>query len=241
VQGGDGPGAGVRAVVLDVDGTLVDSERDGHRIAFNAAFAAHGLPYRWGTAEYGRLLAVTGGRRRLAAYLREQGHAPAEAGALAARLHRDKTRLMQQMVTDGAVGARPGVRGLLTALAAAGVTLAVATTGSRAWVAPLLARQFGHVRFAAVVTGTEVPRLKPDPAVYVETLARIGVPARAAVAVEDSAPGLRAARAAGLTCAVVTNAYTVGQDFTGAAAVYPDFAACRADPHGPLSTVLHGR
>ncbi len=217
------------AVVFDVDGTLVDSERDGHRVAFNAAFAAEGLPYRWDVAEYGRLLAITGGRRRLAAYLEERGHGTEAAADLAERLHRGKTELMREIVSRGGVAPRPGVRESLAELSAAGLTLAVATTGTREWVEPLLSGLFGDGLFAEVVTGSEVPLLKPDPAVYTEVLARIGVTAEQALAVEDSGNGLRAALGAGLACVVVTNEYTRDQDFSGASAVYPDFASWRAE------------
>lgn len=222
------------AVVFDVDGTLVDSERDGHRVAFNAAFAASGLPYRWEVAEYGQLLSITGGQRRLAAFLEGRGHDPADASALAARLHKDKTRRMRDSVERGAVAPRAGVRELLGKLAAAGVTLAVATTGSRDWVEPLLNGIFGADMFAVVLTGSEVSALKPDPAVYTEMVRRLGVPADRTLAVEDSRNGLRAALAAGLDCVVVTNEYTCHEDFDGAAAVYPGFAECLADRDGPL-------
>ncbi len=222
------------AVIFDVDGTLVDSERDGHRVAFNDAFAVNGLPYHWDVAEYGELLHITGGRRRLAAFLEDRGYDTRAAAALAARLHRDKTGLMREFVGRGVIVPRPGVRELLTGLAAAGVTLGVATTGTRDWVEPLLTRLFGADLFAVVVTGSEIAALKPDPAVYTEALRRLNVPAARALAVEDSSNGLRAALAAGLGCVVVTNDYTRAQDFSGAAAVYPGFAACLADPVGPL-------
>ncbi|MEU9890561.1 HAD-IA family hydrolase [Sphaerisporangium sp. NPDC051011] len=213
------------AVVFDVDGTLVDSERDGHRIAFNDAFAAAGLPYRWDAEEYGRLLRVTGGRRRLTMFLEGRGHGVGEAAELAASLHADKTARFRDLVESGGVPPRPGVRELIGELATAGVTLAVATTGTGEWVRPLLARTFDPGTFAVVVTGTEVPELKPDPAVYREVLARLDLPPDRALAVEDSENGLRAALAAGLRCVVVTNDYTRNQDFTGALAIHPEFSA----------------
>ena len=177
----------LRTVIFDVDGTLVDSERDGHRVAFNRAFAEFGLPDRWDEPTYGRLL-------------------------------------------DG--------------LAGAGVTVGVATTGSRAWVEPLLDRQFGLTRFAAVVTGDDVSERKPHPEAYLLALRRLGAEAATTVAVEDSDNGVRAARAAGLPVVAVTNDYTVTQDLDAAAVVLDGFglptspAAVRRDPAGAIEDGL---
>ncbi|MGH8882724.1 MAG: HAD family hydrolase, partial [Stackebrandtia sp.] len=96
----------LRAVIFDVDGTLADTERDGHRVAFNEAFEAAGLDYRWSVPEYGELLITTGGRRRIEGYLQSKGHPPAEAAALATELHRDKTRRFAALVQTGAMEAR---------------------------------------------------------------------------------------------------------------------------------------
>ena len=224
------------AVIFDVDGTLVDSERDGHRVAFNGAFAAAGLPYRWDPQEYGRLLHITGGRRRIAAFLESHGHSAPEAARLAGQLHAGKTQRFRDLIRLGRIPPRPGAVELLGELRAAGLRLAVATTGTRTWVEPLLDALFGPGVFAVVVTGSEVSALKPDPAAYLEALARLGVPAGHAVAVEDSQNGLRAALAAGLRCVVVTNDYTRGQDFTGASAVLSGFPV--DEPWPPALTGL---
>lgn len=202
------------AVVFDVDGTLVSSEREGHRVAFNAAFAELGLDDRWGEDHYGELLAVAGGRRRLEHYLRERGRGPDEAAELAARLHEIKTERFRRMATAGEIPARPGAGRLLDEVAAAGVTVAVATTGSRAWVEPLLEYLFGLERFAAVLTGDDVERRKPDPEVYEQVLDVLGVSAGETVAVEDAAKGVAAAEAVGIPCLVVVNDYT-RHEFTG--------------------------
>jgi HAD superfamily hydrolase (TIGR01509 family) len=206
------------AVIFDVDGTLVDSERDGHRVAFNAAFKDAGLPDRWDVTTYGRLLHVAGGAKRLAFWFENTGRSPVEAWRLAERLHPRKTEIMRGLIEDGRVQARPGVHHLLDELDASGVAVHVATTGTRAWVEPLLARVFGS-RFHTVVTGTEIPELKPNPAVYQEVLRRTGVPASRTVAVEDSANGVRAALAAGLRCLAAHNAYTQDDDLSGATLV----------------------
>jgi HAD superfamily hydrolase (TIGR01509 family) len=231
-------GALPRAVVLDVDGTLVDSERDGHRVAFNAAFEQLELPWRWDEEEYGRLLAVTGGKRRLDAYLADQGVPEGKRADLVARLHERKTEVFQQLVADGRIQPRPGVVRLVDELEAAGIRLGVATTGTRAWVDPLLDRIFGPFRFEVVVGKDDVHETKPDPAAHRLALDVMGVAPADALAVEDSPPGLAAARSAGIPCVVVTNDYTRHADFDGAELVLDGFgepdapAAVLADPHG---------
>ena len=59
----------LKALIFDVDGTLADTERDGHRVAFNQAFAEAGLDWDWTVSLYGDLLEVTGGRERILFYL----------------------------------------------------------------------------------------------------------------------------------------------------------------------------
>jgi HAD superfamily hydrolase (TIGR01509 family) len=221
----------LKAVVFDVDGTLADTERDGHRRAFNRAFAEYGLPYRWDVEIYGRLLAVTGGRRRIEGYLASRGHR--DADELAAAVHRAKTAHFVEWVRSGPVECRPGVRGLISELADEGVRVGVATTGSRAWVEVLLERLFGLDVFSVIVTGDDVPHLKPSPDVYLTALRQLDVPGNEVLAVEDSEPGLAAARAGRLSCLVVTNDYTSGGRFDGAVAVRQGFdgvgvETCRA-------------
>lgn len=208
----------LEAVIFDVDGTLVDSERDGHRVAFNAAFEEAGMPDRWDVATYGRLLRITGGDRRLASWFQEAGASPEEARELALPLHKRKTEIMRQLIEDGQVQARPGVEQLLDELDAAGVQVHVATTGTRAWVEPLLDRVFGP-RFQTVVTGTEVTDLKPSPAAYLRVLELTGCSPETTVAVEDSANGVRAAVGAGLQCVAAHNLYTRDDDLSAASLV----------------------
>jgi len=230
-------GDGLQAIVLDVDGTLVDSERDGHRVAFNRAFEEAGLPARWDVERYGELLEVTGGQRRIDAHYEQQGVPAEERENLARRLHVRKTEIFTEMARRGEIAPRAGVNELLDALQDAGVRLAVATTGSTAWVHPLLDRLFGRDRFEAVVTGDESPRLKPDPGAHRVALERLALMPDAAVAVEDSRNGLLAAKSAGLACVVVVNDYTRGQDFDDADLVLDGFgdaqlpASVLADPH----------
>jgi HAD superfamily hydrolase (TIGR01509 family) len=217
--------SGLEAVVFDVDGTLVDSERHGHRVAFNLAFEEFDLPYRWDEDEYGDLLRVTGGRRRIEGYLARQGVPEDERSHLAGRLHERKTAIMTELIEAGRVEARPGANRLLAELAAAGCRLAVATTGSRGWVERVLERSTPGVRFDVVVTGDEVAARKPDAEAFVVALDRLGLSPRSVVAVEDSAEGLESAVGAGLRCAVVVNGYTAGHDLDPASLILDGFGA----------------
>ena len=225
--------AELQAVVLDMDGTLVDSERDGHRVAFNLAFEEAGLPDRWDEEMYGELLATPGGKPRLMSWFESNGMGETEREELAGRLHARKTEIFKEMAENGDIAARPGVPELLDELGAGGVRLSVATTGSRTWVDPLLDRLFGLERFEAIVGGDEVPRRKPDPSAHLLAVERLGVPGSAAPANEDAAIGMRAAKAAGLACVVVLNDYTREQDFGAADLVLDGFGL----PDAPASVV----
>lgn len=217
-----------RALVFDVDGTLADTERY-HLQAFNEAFAGEGLDWRWDPATYTRLLEVSGGKERMLAYWQEVrgGTIVIEGNAmrdLIDRVHLAKTAIYEALVKGGAVRMRPGVMQLLEDAQRHGVALAIATTTSPVNVAALLREAFGpqwRLHFPVVCDASTAPRKKPHPLVYQQALQGLGMPAEACIAFEDSANGLRAARAAGMDTVVTPTAFTRHHDFTGALRVLP--------------------
>ncbi len=220
--------AGFRALIWDVDGTIAETEAEGHRVAFNQTFEARGLPWHWDLPTYGRLLDVTGGRERLLAFMQGRADAPATAEdreALARTLHGQKNARYAGLVAQGGIAARPGVRRLMEACRRERVALAVATTTSTANVEALFTSLFGtdwRAGFAAVVCAEDAPCKKPDPQAYRLALQRLGVAPDEAFAIEDSPNGLAAARAAGIACGITRSAFFADAVFEGAAWVRPD-------------------
>ncbi len=221
----------LQALIFDVDGTLADTERDGHRVAFNAAFREAGLPWQWDARAYGELLAVSGGKERMAHYARQVAPelaARPDFEAFLRKLHALKTGHYVRLVAGGALPLRPGVANLIREARAAGLKLAIASTTSPENVTALLRASLAHDAadwFDVIGAGDVVPAKKPAPDIYLWVLERLGLPGGDCLAVEDSANGLRAALGAGIPTLVTANAYTRGQDFSGAVAVLSDLAA----------------
>jgi HAD superfamily hydrolase (TIGR01509 family) len=230
----------VTALVFDCDGVLADTERDGHRVAFNHVFAEAGIDFRWSVAEYGDALAVAGGKERLRALLtdefRARHHLPPgadETEELIAQWHRRKTRVFVELITAGDVPTRDGVARLAAQADDAGWRLAVASTSAGESVRAVLVNAVGPdlaERFV-VCAGDDVSRKKPAPDVYLLALDRLGV--TNAVAVEDSSVGVRSARAAGLPVVATTSAYSTPEDVHDAAIVVNSLG----EPAGPALTV----
>jgi HAD superfamily hydrolase (TIGR01509 family) len=221
-------GPELEAAIFDVDGTLAETERHGHRVAFNKAFEELGLEDRWDEQFYGNLLEVSGGERRLFHYLTAYQNKDAEKAAeLASRLHASKTRLFVDVVSSGKVPARKGVLRLLKELEEEGVRLALATTGTRSWVLPLVEKltEMGNLTAAleTIVTGDDVSNLKPDPEAFVLALERLGLEPSQALIVEDSKNGVKAAKAAACCCVAVKGEYAKATELMDADLLVDEF------------------
>ena len=218
----------LHALLFDVDGTLADTERDGHRPAFNQAFQDAGLDWHWDVALYGKLLAVTGGKERMKHYIdhyRPDYRKPDNFDQLVAELHQAKTRIYSALAARGGIPMRPGVKRLLIEARAAGLRLAIATTTTPENVTVVLEHSLGSGTqewFEVIAAGDIVPAKKPASDIYHYALEKMGLAAADCLAFEDSENGLRASLGAGLKTLVTINDYTLDHDFTGAAVVLSD-------------------
>jgi len=215
----------MKALIFDCDGVLVDTERDGHRVAFNRAFAAAGIDAEWDVDLYGELLKIAGGKERMTHYFNEVGWPEGQTAAtLIPELHKKKTAIFTDLIAKGSLPLRPGVARIVDEAHAAGTRLGVCTTSDPKaidGVLDLLGAQ-RKAWFEIVLAGDVVKKKKPDPEIYNLAKQRFGLDARDCVVIEDSRNGLLAALGAGIRCLITTSAYTLDEDFTGAAEVVPE-------------------
>lgn len=226
----------LKALLFDVDGTLADTERDGHRVAFNRAFAEAGLDWEWSEELYGKLLAVTGGKERIRYYLDNFNSAFERPGGLEgfiAGLHQAKTRHYVQMLSEGLIPLRPGVNRLIGEAREAGMRLAVVTTTTPENVSALLENAMDPDAmswFEVIAAGDVVPAKKPAPDIYAYAMEKLGLSPEECIAFEDSHNGIRASMGAELKTIIAVNGYTRYEDFTGATIVLDNWG----EPNAPF-------
>jgi HAD superfamily hydrolase (TIGR01509 family) len=182
-------------LIFDFDGLLMDTEstlleswrwewrRHGLELDTVGFFADHG-----GDANEPRYVALAAAVGP--AYGRDSSHA---------------LRMAYRAELNAALDPAPGIVDWLDRAAELGLRLAVASSSPISHVGAMLDRVGLRARFEVLATGEEVTAHKPDPAVYLLALARLGVQARDAVAFEDAAHGVTAAHTAGLRCVAVPN------------------------------------
>jgi HAD superfamily hydrolase (TIGR01509 family) len=205
----------LRALIFDLDGTMADTE-ELHRQAFNAAFIRLELWWDWSRLRYSELLEVSGGEDRLHHYVDSLAATPAEKARLHAIvpvIHYTKSQIYAELLRAGQPPLRPGVKRVVEEARQDGLKVAVISSTASANAREILDR---HFSVDVLVSAEEVARRKPAPDIYLRALSLLRLPAEDCLAFEDSANGLRAARAAGLATVVTPSRWTMAQDFTGA-------------------------
>jgi HAD superfamily hydrolase (TIGR01509 family) len=217
----------MKALIFDCDGVLVDTEKDGHRVAFNSTFAEFGLSDEWDVAYYGELLQIAGGKERMRHHFDTHGWpeiAADDHDAFIASLHARKTAIFTDLIADGKLPLRPGVARIVDEAIAAGVRLCVCTTSNPKAIDGVL-NLLGperKARFEFVLAGDVVARKKPDPEIYNLAKEKLSLPVEECVVIEDSRNGLLAALGADLPVLITTSTYTVEEDFSGALGIVPE-------------------
>jgi HAD superfamily hydrolase (TIGR01509 family) len=205
----------MRALIFDLDGTVVDTE-ELHRQAFNAAFIKLELWWDWSPQRYAELLQVSGGLERLHHYvesLKTGRTEKARLHAIVPVIHSTKSEIYAALLRAGQPPLRPGVKRVVAEAHEEGLKVAVISSTASANAREVIDR---HFSIDLLVSAEEVAKRKPAPDLYLRALSLLRLPAEDCLAFEDSANGLRSARAAGLATVVTPSRWTTAQDFTGA-------------------------
>ncbi len=190
------------AVFWDLDGTLADTELNGHRIAFNEAFAKAGVNWHWSCSEYIKLLQIHGGINRLRTYA--EIHGISVRNELINELHLDKQKNYQQLIKSNGIKLRTGVSRLLTEFSSRDIKQYIVTTSSKTAVQALIASMNVNdsKNINGIITSDDVNLVKPSPEAYLKAIAMSNVDRANIIVIEDSLVGLTAAKNANLKCLI---------------------------------------
>ena len=209
--------AELKALIFDCDGVLVDTERDGHRVAFNQTFALKGYNFEWDVPLYGELLQVAGGKERMRSYFDKQGWpaGAADKDTLIKQLHKLKTDQYMEIIESGKLPLRSGIKRIVDEAISEDLILAVCSTSNERAVNMVVEKMLGPERKEkfTILAGDVVSKKKPNPEIYNLARERLDLNPAQCVVIEDSRNGLLAAKGAGMCCFVTTNGYTANEDF----------------------------
>ena len=232
--------AQIKALIFDQDGVIIDTERDGHRKAFNQAFQELGFDVEWDVEKYYQLLRVAGGKERMRHHLHQDGFGrevkAEEEDQLIKDLHKRKTAIFIELIESGQLPLRPGVKRLMQEALDLGLIVGVCTTSNEKSAHAVAHKILKDISFEFVLAGDIVKNKKPDPEIYRLALEKTGLSPEQCVVIEDSRNGLLAAKAAGMNVVATTNVYTAQEDLSEADIV----VTCLGDPDEEKGELKHG-
>jgi HAD superfamily hydrolase (TIGR01509 family) len=204
-----------------------------------------GLGWEWTPETYEKLLNVSGGEDRILYYANTipvNVERRARLRHLAPVIHREKTRLFAELADEAGKLARPGVKRLIHEARATGCRIGVAVNSmapNTQWIMQSALGENARNLIDAVASAAHVKRRKPAPDLYVLLLSMLGLAADRCVAIEDSANGVAAAKAAGLFTIAVPGRWTRAQNFSRADLVLPSLGDPESPPRLPTSKGRH--
>ncbi len=214
----------LKGIILDVDGTIADTE-ELHRLAFNKAFKEFKLDWHWSEENYRDILSISGGKERFKRCLDndpELKRSLKDVPAFIRSLHQCKSAHYRELLESGGIALRPGIKRIIDDALSANIKLGIATSSSTANFNTLIQQTLGvdpETLFSSIVTSDIVHDKKPCPAAYQCALAGMALDPEQCIAIEDTANGNQAAQHAGMQVVITTHAYTLDNDFSGAALV----------------------
>ena len=232
--------AKIKAVFFDQDGVIIDTERDGHRVAFNQTFKDFGYDFEWDVSYYHELLQVAGGKERMKHHLRTKGFGvevkPEDVDELIIKMHKHKTAVFVSLIESGKLPMRPGVKRLMGEVNDAGLLLGICTTSNERAAQAVVAGMLSDIKFEFVLAGDIVSKKKPDPEIYNLALEKSGLKPEECIVIEDSRNGVLAAHAADLNIVATTNIYTASENLSDANII----VTCLGDVDGDKGEISKG-
>lgn len=230
----------IKAIFFDQDGVIIDTERDGHRVAFNETFKHYGYDFEWDVDYYHELLQVAGGKERMKHHLHTKGFGvevkPEDEDELIKEMHKYKTQTFIELIETGKLPLRPGVKRFMQEGMDAGLILGVCTTSNVKSAQAVAYNILKDIKFEFVLAGDMVKVKKPDPEIYNMALEKTGLEPDEVVVIEDSRNGVLAAKAAGLYIVATTNVYTEKEDLSDADIIVTSLG----DPDGEKGVLKKG-
>jgi len=225
----------MQAVLFDLDGVIIDTERHGHRVAFNEAFSKCGYSdVVWDEELYHKLLQVGGGKERIKYYFDRfyiGGNPPQDLDKFVIEMHKLKTSIFVKMLPN--LPLRPGVRRFMQEWESIGVRIGICTTSNERVAKTVAEIVLPDIQFSVIIAGDMVKNKKPDPEIYNMALCMLEVTAQQVLVIEDTHIGVQAAKSAGCTVLATYNEYTENEDLSSA-----DFiVSCLGDPNGERAVI----